>query len=139
MKKSDPASIWLVICVAICISTLRLSMALANEMVLWRAYGQARVAREHLQITQVKPQLVVSNGDTLYGQTFAHYVIGMCFWLAISFVTLLVCYKCLLPQRFRRELMGSAANQTGRRLALPWAASAIVLFMSVALLPSAVA
>jgi hypothetical protein len=86
LQDPNAQSIGLVIWKAVCTATLRLSMVVANTLALWRVYGRARVLREHLQITRIKPQLVVSNGDVLRGLTFQHYVTGAAIWLASSFL-----------------------------------------------------
>jgi multisubunit Na+/H+ antiporter MnhG subunit len=129
-------SVWLILCMAIGTAMLRLSIMLANTLVLWHVYGRTRVVREHLQITKSKPELVVSNGDILRGLTFQHYLIGAAIWVVISFLAILILYRFLVPTELRRILKQTKANTPGS-LGTLWA---LGLFVFVAaLLPLAAA
>lgn len=69
-------SVWLVSFMAVTTSALRIAIWAGNEITLWQLYGRERVTREHLQITRIKPKLLVSNGDVLAGIGFYHYLIS---------------------------------------------------------------
>jgi hypothetical protein len=80
-----------------------------------------------LRITTTKPELVVSNGDVLYGKALRHYGFGVSIWLLSSVSLLVLFHSYVLPTRFRRELEGRRTNTVGAFGAL-WA---IVLFFLV--------
>lgn len=123
----DLGSIWLVSCVAVATATLRLSILAANAAVLWHVYGYEIAEREHLRITAVKPELLVSNGDILYGMNFFHYAVGVTLWLLCSVALLSLFYRYLLPVTFRREFGAHRTNAVGA-LGAVWA---VGLFLSV--------
>lgn len=106
-------SLWLIICMAVGTAMLRLSTVLANTLVLWRVYGRTRALREHLQITRIKPELVVSNGDVLRGLSFQHYLIDAGIWLLSSFLVILIVYRFLLPLGLQRILNQRRTNAPG--------------------------
>lgn len=120
MKDKDRSSILVISFMSVATAMLRLSIAAANTVVLWLRYGYGVVRRDHLTVMKIKPELVVSNGDVLYGTSFLHYGIGVTIWLLSSTSLLLVLYKCAFPKRFRLELESSRANTVGAVGAL-WA------------------
>lgn len=135
-REQDAHSVWLIIVMAVATAMLRVSMALANAVVLWRVYGHARVVREHLEITRIKPELVVSNGEVLYGFALGHYAIGGAIWLVTTFLAALILYRFLLPAGMRL-ILGTARSNTPGILAIIWA---LALFLLVgAVLPVSVA
>jgi hypothetical protein len=120
MNDKDLGSIRLISVMAVVTAMLRLSIAAANTVMLWLRYGYEVVRRDHLTIAKVKPEIVVSNGDVLYGTSLRHYAIGVSIWLLSSVSLLLVLYKYVLPIRLRRELEASRTNTVGAVGAL-WA------------------
>lgn len=107
-------SIWLIVFVAITGVAARLSVVLANTLILWRVYGRDRVAREHLQIMRDKPDLVISNGEVLRGFGFQHYLLAAGSWLVLSCLAMLIVYRALLPQGVRYILKNSHDNTPSR-------------------------
>lgn len=132
----DAQSVWLIICMAVATAALRLSIVLANALVLWRVYGRARVLREHLQITSSKPELVVSNGDVLRALTFQHYVTGVAIWLVISVLVITMLHRRVLPPGLQRMLKHAKANSPGS-LGTLWALGLFLLVGAVLPLPAA--
>lgn len=125
-------SIGLIIGMAVCTSMLRLGIVLANTLVLWRVYGRAKVLKERLEITRIKPDLVVSNGDVLRGLAFQHYLVGAAVWLVSSLLAMLILYHFLLPPGLKRTLKERRTNTPGI-IGTVWAFALFVLV--VALLP----
>jgi hypothetical protein len=87
----------LVIFMVSALSMLRIAIWSASRIVLLQVYGRERVVREHLQLVKFKPQLVVSNGDALWGRGFEHYLIGVAIWLPSTILIFLTAWK-LLPK-----------------------------------------
>ena len=121
----DANTPWLIICVAVAVAMLRISLAAADAIVLSFNYGAA-VSRDHLHIVGRKPELVVSNGAILYGWGFRHYLIAGGLWLAASYLLLLLCWRFLLPERFRHESAPGLAHRT-TVLGLLWTLSLFFL------------
>lgn len=126
MRRLDINSLWLVICLAVCTSVLRVSLETVDRGILRHAYGQERVAREHLRIVRAKPELVVSNGDVLPGLTFRRYLMIGVPWLAISFVSLALTYRFALPRPEQERLL-----QGNNRVSAPAVLWALALFFLV--------
>ena len=127
-RDRDSQSVWLIIVMAVATAVLRLSIVSADTLVLWRAYGRAKVLREHLEITKAKPELVVSNGDVLRGLAFQRYLIAGAIWLATTLLVVLILYRFLLPAGVQRMLKQARTNAPGSVGAI-WA---LVLFVLVA-------
>jgi hypothetical protein len=106
-------SVWLIVCMSVATGILRLSIMLADTLVLWRVYGRTRVATEHLRITRTKPDLVVSNGDILHGVAFEHYLLGAGIWLLASLVVLTLIYRSLVPPALQHLLERTRENAPG--------------------------
>lgn len=132
-------SLWLVIAMAVCTGALRLAMWAASELTLRYLYGQATVARLHLRIVRIKPQLVVSNGDVLRGIGIYHYLLGVAIWLTLSIVLLLVIYCRLVPSGCRKvfELPPPKAERSTSLFALIWVLAPF--FLVAGMLPIAAA
>jgi hypothetical protein len=111
-NEKDLGSMWSICLMAISTTLLRLSILAANALLLWYAYGVEIVRREHLRITNVKPEIVVSNGDA-HGTSFPHYALGVGLWLLSSILMLLLFYKYLLPWPFRRAFERRQSNAIG--------------------------
>lgn len=135
-RDRDAQSVWLIICMAVATAALRLSIVLANTLVLWRVYGRARVLREHLRITSSKPELVVSNGDVLRALAFQRYVTGVVIWLVISFLVMAMLHRLVLPPGLQRMLKHAKANRPGS-LGTLWALGLFLLVGAVLPLPAA--
>lgn len=115
-------SIMLVIWMATATSALRIALWAANVITLWYLYGRTTVEHEHLRITKIKPQLVVSNGDVLRGIGGYHFLVGVAIRLPLTCGLLFLIYYALLPRQFqevweRRPQKG----QSSGTLALLWA------------------
>ena len=122
-------SIMLVIWMATATSALRIALWAANVMTLWYLYGRTTVEREHLRITKIKPQLVVSNGDVLRGIGGYHFLVGVAIWLPLTCVLLFLIYYALLPSQFRKVWeRRPQKEQSFGALALLWA---LALFFMV--------
>lgn len=132
--KSDAYTPWLVICVAVAMAMLRLSIIAADAIVLSSVYGAA-VSRDQLRIVGRKPELLVSNGDVLHGWGFRHFVIAGGLWIIASFLLLLLCWRFLLPARFREATVRVHARTTS--LGLVWVLS--LFFLGAGVLPLGVA
>jgi uncharacterized membrane protein YhaH (DUF805 family) len=87
----------LVIFMVSALSMLRIALWGASQIVLFQVYGRERVARDHLRLVRFKPQLVVSNGDVLWGRGFEHYLVGIMIWLPSTILLFLAAWK-LLPK-----------------------------------------
>lgn len=123
--KREANTPWLIICVAVAMAMLRLSIVAADAIVLSTVYGAA-AAREHLRIVGHKPELVVSNGDVLQGWGFRHYSIAVGLWLAASLFVLSLCWRFLLPRGFQDATARDRTNRT-TTLGLLWALSLFFL------------
>ena len=130
LRERDAQSAWLIIVMAVATAMLRVSMLLANTIVLWHVYGRARVLREHLEITKIKPELVVSNGEVLYGLAFGRYAIGAACWLVTTVLAALILYRFLLPAGLRETLRSAPSNAPGI-IATIWALLLFVLVGAV--------
>ena len=95
----------LVIWLVITLSMLRIASWVSCEILLLHVYGWARVSREHLQLTRLKPLLVVSNGEVLPNSPAVHYLIGVALWLPSAFLLFLLAFK-LLPQPYHVAMRG---------------------------------
>ena len=135
-RERDAQSVWLIILMAVATAMLRVSMLLANKVVLWHVYGRARVVREHLKITRIKPELVVSNGEVLYGLAVGHYAIGVACWLVTTVLAALILYRLLLPAGVQESLRTARSNAPGF-VATVWALLLFVLVGAVLPLPAA--
>jgi hypothetical protein len=127
-------SVCLVIWMAVATSTLRIAIWAAGEIVLWQAYGRERVVREHLSVTRMRPQLVVSNGDVLWGRSFYHYLISVAIWLPLSVSLLLSVYYRLVPNPIRQAFeVPKRKEESVPVVALLW--MLVVFFLVPGLLP----
>jgi hypothetical protein len=126
-------SVWLVIFMAVGTSSLRIAIGAANWITLWYLYGRATVAHDHLRITKIKPQLVVSNGDVLRGIGFYHYLVGVATWLPLAIGLMMLIYYALLPKRHREVLQGKEKTQSVSAFALLWTLA--LFFLVAGLLP----
>jgi Na+-transporting NADH:ubiquinone oxidoreductase subunit NqrB len=113
-------SVWLVIFIAVCTATIRISNWAASEITLIYLYGRATVAHDHLRITRMKPQLVVSNGDVLRGIGFYHYLAGVAIWLPLAIGLLLLIYYKLTPTWQQSLMQVRERNQSVNAVALVW-------------------
>lgn len=120
-------------------SALRIALWASSEITLWYLYGRATVEREHLRITRIKPQLVVSNGDVLRGIGPYHYFVGVALWLPLTCGLLFLIYYVLMPAPFRKVWEGRAQKQSFGALALVWALALFFLVPGLLPMPSALA
>ncbi len=111
-------SIMLVIWMATATSALRIALWAANVITLWYLYGRTTVEHEHLRITKIKPQLVVSNGDVLRGIGGYHFLVGVAIWLPLTCGLLFLIYYALLPGSFRRSGRGDHRRDKASVLSL---------------------
>jgi hypothetical protein len=128
--KSDAYTPWLIICVAVAVAMLRLSIVVADAIVLSIVYGAA-VSRGSLRIVGRRPELLVSNGDVLHGWGFRDYSIAVGLWIITSVLLLLLCWHVLLPGPFREAMGRVHARTTG--LGLLWVLS--LFFLGAGVLP----
>ncbi len=126
-------SVWLVIFMAVCTSTLRIAIWAAGEITMLYLYGWAAVARDHLHITRMKPQIVVSNGDVLPGIGFYHYSVGVVIWLPLAFGLMTLIYYTLLPKWQQALMQVRERNQRVSAVALVWVLA--LFFLVSGLLP----
>lgn len=96
--RNDSDSAFLILWASVAITMLRLSLEAAARLVLWQVYGWHAVAREHLSLVRIKPQLVVSNGDVLRGFGTIHYLYGVGIWLSSTALLLMLISKYLTPR-----------------------------------------
>lgn len=125
-------SVWLVIFMAVTTSALRIAIWAGNEIMLWQVYGRERMAREHLRITRIKPKLVVSNGDILWGKGFYHFLISGLIWLPLAVGLLFLAYYILMP-KWHQETLQNSKEQTVNLVGLLWALA--LFFLIAGLLP----
>jgi hypothetical protein len=126
-------SVWLVIFIAVCTSTIRIAQWAASEITLIYLYGRATVARDHLHITRMKPQIVVSNGDVLQGMGFYHYLVSVVIWLPLGIGLLLLIYYKLTPEWQQALMQVRERNQSVNAGALVWGLA--LFFLVTGLLP----
>ena len=119
----------LVVFVTIATGLQRLCYEASNIILLVWIYGPDRVSAQHLSIVKHKPDLVVSNGDILYGKSFVLYLTGVVMWLTLTFILLPVAFR-LLPERER-----NAMNRPSH-LSLLTALTAVCLFFAIEGLPA---
>jgi len=126
-------SVCLVIWIAAGTSALRIAIWSAGEIVLWHVYGPERVVREHLSITRMRPELMVSNGDVLWGRSFHQFLISLAIWLPLSAGLLPWIYYHLVPQPIRQSYEASKKKEESVPVvAQLWI---VALFFLVGLLP----
>jgi hypothetical protein len=113
-------SVWLVIFMAVCTSTLRIASWAANEITLLYFYGWAEVAHDHLRITRIKPQIVVSNGDVYRGIGFYHYSVEVMIWLPLAIGLITLIGYTLLPKWQLALMQVRERNRTVSAVALVW-------------------
>jgi hypothetical protein len=113
-------SVWLVIFMAVCTSTIRIAQWAASEITLIYIYGRATVARDHLHITRMKPQIVVSNGDVLQGMGFYHYLVSLIIWLPLGIGLLLLIYYKLTPKWQQALMQTRERGQPVNAVAMVW-------------------
>lgn len=130
IRERDANSVWLIVVLAVATGMLRLSIIFANTLVLWHVYGRSRVLREHLAITSLKPELVVSNGEVLRGQTFPHFATGAAIWLVTTFLVALSLYRFVLPADVQRTLKYARSNVPGG-MAIVWGFGLCILVAAV--------
>lgn len=126
-------SVWLVVFMAVATSALRIAIESANWITLWYLYGRATVAHDHLRITRIKPQLVVSNGDVLRGIGFYHYLVGVAIWLPLAVGLMMLIYYTLLPKRHQEVLQRKEQTQGVRAVSIIWVLA--LFFLVTGLLP----
>lgn len=126
-------SVWLVIFMAVCTSTLRIARSAASEITLIYLYGRATVVRDHLHITRMRPHIVVSNGDVLRGIGPYHYFVGVAIWLPLAFGLLMLIYYKLMPTWQRALMQVRERNQGVNSAALVWVLA--LFFLVTGLLP----
>lgn len=80
---------------------LSLGLWTANQVVLRQVYGSEEVDRSGLRITAIKPDLRVSNGDTLEEWSFRHRLISAVVWLP-STIGLFLALRRLMPAEYRK-------------------------------------
>src|SRR5271163_912780 len=113
-------SVWLVICVAVCTSTLRIASWAAGEITLLYFYGWAAVARDH------PPHYAneAANGhlqrDVLPGIGFYHYSVEVVIWLPLAFGLMMLIYYTLLPKWQQAVMQVRERNQRVSAVALLW-------------------
>jgi len=126
-------SVCLVLWMAVGTSTLRIAIWSAGEIVLWHVYGRERVVREHLSITRMRPELMVSNGDVLWGRSFHQFLISLAIWLPLSVGLLLPIYYHLVPEPIRQAFeVAKRKEESIPVVALLWV---LALFFLVIMLP----
>jgi hypothetical protein len=132
-SRESVRSAWLVIFMAVCTSTLRIASWAGGEIMLLYFYGWAAVVRDHLHITRMKPQIVVSNGDVLPGIGFYHYSVEVVIWLPLAFgLITLICYT-LLPKWQLAFMRVRERNQRVSAVVLVWVLA--LFFLVSGLLP----
>ncbi len=101
----------------------------ADQVVLRYVYGQEVVRREQLRIMSHKPDLTVSNGDTLKGWSFSHFLISGVVWLPQCIGLLSLLFR-LMPKEYR-ELAVSPRGFTGTQTPISFAVCllSIVIFV----------
>ena len=118
----------LVIWLVVTLSMLRIASWVSGEILVIHVYGWKRVLHEHLQLTRLKPLLVVSNGDVLPNSPALHYLIGVVIWIPSTMLSLFFVFKRLLPQPYHEAMNGGTAAS--------WSILSIVpLFFALNLLP----
>src|SRR5271163_345507 len=126
-------SVWLVICVAVCTSTLRIASWAAGEITLLYFYGWAAVARDH------PPHYAneAANGhlqrDVLPGIGFYHYSVEVVIWLPLAFGLMMLIYYKLLPKWQQAVMQVRKRNQRMSAVALVWVLA--LFFLVSGLLP----
>ena len=83
----------------------RLSFEASSIILLVRTYGRDRVFGQHLKIVKYKPEMLVSNGDILYGKGPDLNAITFVIWLVSFFLILLLALR-MLPAGARNALKG---------------------------------
>ena len=121
----------LVIWLVITLSMLRIASWVSGEILLLYVYGWKRVSREHLQLTRLKPLLVVSNGDVLPNSPFEHYLIGVALWLPSAVLLFLLTFR-FLPQPYHEAMRGGTYASWSILLV-------ILLFFALNMLPLKIA
>lgn len=101
-SRDDSDSAALILWASVCLTMLRLSLEAATWLVLWQVYGRQTVARLHLSMVRIKPELVVSNGDVLRGFGPIHYFYGVGLWIPSSAVVLILITKYLAPRWWKK-------------------------------------
>jgi hypothetical protein len=94
-KNSGSAA--LVVFVTVGTILARLSFEASSIILLVWTYGRDRVHGEHLRIVKYKPDMLVSNGDVLYGKGSALYLMCLVIWLASFIVIFLLAVRMLPP------------------------------------------
>lgn len=118
-----------VIWIAVTVALLRLCIWISAEILLLRTYGRARVFSEHLHLVKIKPDLIVSNGDVLWGKGFQHFLISGVMWLPAALFAM-IAISSLLPQWCRDGWKGSERSIGGLGLVF-----GLGLFFVIFLLP----
>lgn len=107
---------------------LRIALRAADRILLLLVYGRHRILTEHLTIVKTKPDIIVSNGDVLYGKGFEHYLLGISIWMITTIAFVLLAYR-LLPQR-ERDAVNGRYTLSGRAVLM-----IIALFLAIGTLP----
>lgn len=107
---------------------IRICISVADKILLSSIYGWRRLLAEHLTIVRDKPNMVVSNGDILYGKGFPHYLIVVALWIPSTVLLLSLLFR-LLPVQEREALQG---KYTVSGLTIP---IVVALFFAIGLLP----
>jgi hypothetical protein len=126
IRKSAPLAIIIVVTAAV--AFLRIALRAADRILLLFIYGRHRVLTEHLTIIKSKPDIVVSNGDVLYGKGFEHYLLGISIWMITTLAFVLLAYR-LLPQR-ERDAVSGRYTLSGKAVLM-----IIALFLAIGTLP----
>lgn len=126
IRKNGPLAIIIVVTAAV--AFLRIAVRAADRILLLLVYGRHRVLTEHLAIIKAKPDIVVSNGDVLYGKGFEHYLLGVSIWMITTIVFVQLAYR-LLP-RGEREAMRGRNSLSGTQVVI-----VIALFFAIGTLP----
>ena len=122
------ASISFIVFVTAGASLARLSLYVATKIILVWSYGWHRVLSEHLAIVKEKPEMVVSNGDVLYGKSPVGFLIGAPLWM-LCLASFMLLTSRLLPRREREALKGEYTVSGPALLA------GITLFFAIGMLP----
>jgi hypothetical protein len=96
-SRKSGGSAALVVFVTVGTIMARVSFEVSSIILLVSTYGRDQVFAQHLRIVKYKPDMLVSNGDVLYGKGFILYIIGLVIWLASFFVIFQLAMRMLPP------------------------------------------
>jgi hypothetical protein len=113
---------------------LKIGLRAADAIILRQVYGPQRVEREHLRIVNVKPTLLVSNGDVLKSHAIRYFLIACAVFLAIGAGGTLAS-MLFLPRPMRLALQHTRRSQpSGRDAKFTVLAAIIGTQLSISLL-----